>query len=130
VISDESKDECDKLLSSPLVKNQILALSDEDFKRFGSSHPFGDKYQGMLDYIPSKYDKETLMKAYEKVPPELIRELYFCGTPDEIIKKIEDYARIGLKHAIIFNFTTTCDINKSSSSYICIRKVMDYFKDK
>jgi phthiodiolone/phenolphthiodiolone dimycocerosates ketoreductase len=129
VIIDENKDECDKLLSSPLVKNLMLTCSDKNFKRYGSSHPFGDNYQGMLEYIPSKYDKETLMKAYEKVPQELVRDIFFSGTPDEIIKKIEDYARIGLKHAIILNFTNTCDITKAGSSYTCLKKVMDYFKD-
>ena len=36
VIIDENKDECDKLLSSPLVKNLMLACSDKDFKKISS----------------------------------------------------------------------------------------------
>jgi len=128
-IIDENRDECDKMLDNPIVKNQMLTCSDEQFKRYGTTHPLGDNYHGMLDYIPSKYDKKTLMEAYEKVPQELIRDITLNGTPDDIIKEIEEFARKGLKYVIIQNFTVACDLNKLMSSYTCIKKVKDYFKE-
>ena len=68
------------------------------------------------------------MDAYDKVPIQMCKDYYLNGTPSEIIQKIEEFAKLGAKHFVIFNYTPTCDINKSQSSFMCIKKVLDYFK--
>ena len=130
LITDEKPEECDKMLKSPLAKNHMLVASNEQFQRYGISHPLGDNFYGSIDYIPTKYDKETILEIYEKIPIQMCKDLYLNGTPDEIIGKIEDFAKIGAEHIVIFNHTILCDINKLTSSYICIKKVLDYFKGK
>ncbi len=129
LIIDEKHDECDKMVDSPLVKNQMLTLQDEIFREYGISHPFGDNFHGGLDYIPTRYDKKTLMEAYDKIPTEMCKDFFVVGTPDDIIGKFEEYAKIGAKHIVIVNYTIMCDLRKFQSSYNCIKKVLDYFKD-
>jgi len=130
VITDENKEECDKMLESPLAKNSLLIASSEYFQRYGIAHPLGDDFNGLIDYIPTKYDKKTLLEAYEKIPTKMCQDYYLNGTPDEIIEKVEKYIKIGAKHIVFFEGASACDINKVQSSYICLKKVLDYFKGK
>ena len=51
------------------------------------------------------------------------------GTPDEIISKIEEYAKVGLKHIVFYNTTYLADITKIKSSFSLLKKVLSYFKD-
>jgi phthiodiolone/phenolphthiodiolone dimycocerosates ketoreductase len=130
LIIDKKQEECEKMLEAPLIKNQILTAPDRYFKEYGISHPLGDNFYGALDYIPTRYDKETLLEAYNKVPNEMCRDFFVVGTPDNVIGKIEEYIKIGAKHLVFFNSTLWCDVNKANSSYICIKKVLDYFKEE
>lgn len=128
IIIDEDHSECDKLLESAYVKNYCLIQSNEYFEKFGISHPFGKDFYGLLDYIPTNYDRETMLEALSKIPTELCNEFILHGTPDEIISKIEDYAKVGLKHIVLYNITYNCDITKIKSSFGCIKKILQYFK--
>ena len=128
VITDENGEECDKMLESPLAKNQLLIASSKYFQRYGIEHPLGDDFNGLYDFIPTKYDKNTLLEAYDKIPLKMCKDYYLNGTPDEIIEKVEKYINIGAKHIIFYQVASVCDIMKVQSSYICLKKVLDYFK--
>ena len=128
LIIDDEHGECDKLLETPFAKNYCLILPTENFKKYGINHPLGEDHYGLLDYIPTNYDRETMIKALDSIPFELCNETYLHGTPDEIISRIEEYAKIGLKHIVLYNMTYCCDINKIKSSFSCVKKVLDYFK--
>ncbi len=130
VIIDEKREECDKMLASPLAKNQLLVGSSEYFQSYGISHPLGENFNGIYDFIPTKYDKKTLLEAYEKIPMKMCKDNFLNGTPDEIIEKVEKYFKTGVKHMIFVNYTTICDVTKNQSSYLCLKKVLDYFKGK
>ena len=129
VITDEQQDECDRLVTHPLIKNTMLLMKDKHFKKYGITHPLGDNFYGALQYIPTRYDKNTLLEAFEKIPFQMCKDYAVNGTPDDIIKKIEDYAKNGAKHVVIFDFTPLADIQKLLTSPKCIKKVLDYFKD-
>jgi phthiodiolone/phenolphthiodiolone dimycocerosates ketoreductase len=129
VIIDENQDECDRMVTQPLIKNQMLTMKDEAFREYGISHPLGDNFYGALDYIPTRYDRKTLLDAYEKISLQMCKDYAISGTPDEVIGKIEEYAKIGAKHIVIFNFTPVADINKLLKSTESVKKVLDYFKE-
>jgi phthiodiolone/phenolphthiodiolone dimycocerosates ketoreductase len=128
LIIDDEHGECDKLLETPYVKNYCLILPTEHFKKYGVNHPLGEDHYGLLDYIPTNYDRETMVKALDSIPSKLCDETFLHGTPDEVISRIEEYIKKGLKHIILYNITYACDINKIKSSFGCVKKVLDYFK--
>ena len=128
LIIDEEQEVCDTLLKSPMAKNSLLTASSEVFQQYGISHPFGDNFRGIIDYIPTKYDKKTMMEALEKIPFQMCKDLILNGTPDDIIRKLEEYAKLGAKHIVLINSTPMCDLFKLQDSYTCIKKVIDYFK--
>jgi phthiodiolone/phenolphthiodiolone dimycocerosates ketoreductase len=129
-IIDENKDECNRMLNSPLAKNELLLASYKVFQRYGISHPLGDDFRGFYDYIPTQYDKKTIVEALEKIPTQMCEDYFTSGTPEEIIDKVERYIKSGAKHIVFFDYTTTCDLTKMESSTPCLKKVVDYFKGK
>ena len=128
VFLDEDHEECHRMLGTPMAKNFAMITPPEVFKRYGVQHPFGENYYGLLEFIPTRYDRKTMLEALEKVPTKLCEDNFLHGTPDEIIGKIEKYTKIGLKHVVINNMTFFLDIRKIKSSFKCMKKILTYFK--
>jgi len=127
-VLDQDHEECHRMLETRMAKNSVLVLPPEIFERYGVQHPFGENFYGLLEYIPTRYDRKTMLEALEKVPTKLCEDHTLHGTPDEIIGQIEKYAKIGLKHIVIFNMTVLLDIRKIKSSFGCMKKILAYFK--
>jgi phthiodiolone/phenolphthiodiolone dimycocerosates ketoreductase len=128
LIIDDDHSECDRLLETAYAKNYALVLHEDRFKKYGKEHPLGKDFYGLLDYIPTNYDRKQMLNALDKVPHELCEDFILHGTPDEIISQIEDYMKIGMKHLVLYNITYACDMEKVKSSFGGIKKVMEYFK--
>jgi len=127
-VLDEDHEECHRMLATPMAKNFALVLPPEMFKRYGVQHPFGENFYGLLELVPTRYDRKMMLDALEKVPAKLCEDHTLHGTPDEVIGQIEKYAKIGLKHVAIFNITFFLDIRKMKSSFGCMKKILTYFK--
>jgi phthiodiolone/phenolphthiodiolone dimycocerosates ketoreductase len=128
LIIDEDHNVCDDMLESPVVKNQMLTMPPSLYKKYGAIHPFGEDFYGLLEYIPTEYDKKTILDAIDKIPSKMCDDNTLHGTPDDIISKIEDYAKVGLQHIVIYNTTYLADITKIKSSFGLLKKVLAYFK--
>jgi len=129
LIIDEDHNACDELLKTPYAKNFALILPNSNFEQYGTKHPFGEGFHGMLEYVPTRYDRESMLEAINKIPDALCDDIFLHGTPDEVIKQIEDYAKVGLKHIILWNMTFASDLSKIKSSFRGLKKVLEYFKD-
>ncbi len=116
------------MLATPIAKNFALVLQPEIFERYGAQHPFGEDYYGLLQFVPTRYDRRTMLEALEKVPTKLCEDNFLHGTPDEVIGLLEKYAKIGLEHVVLNNMTFFFDISKIKSSFDCMKKVLTYFK--
>jgi len=127
-ILDEDHEECHRMLGTLMAKNFALVLPPEMFERYGVQHPFGENYYGLLEFVPTRYDRKTMLDALEKVPTKMCEDHYLHGTPDEVIGQIEKYAKIGMKHIAINNMTFFFDIRKIKSSFDCMKKILGYFK--
>ena len=127
-VLDEDHEECHRMLGTLMAKNYALVLPHEVFKRYGVQHHFGENFYGLLELVPTRYDRKMMLDALEKVPAKLCEDQTLHGTPDEVIGQIEKYAKIGLKHVVIFNITFFLDIRKLKSSFDCMKKILAYFK--
>ncbi|TFF90014.1 MAG: LLM class flavin-dependent oxidoreductase [Promethearchaeota archaeon] len=130
LIIDEDHNVCDELLNSAVVKNQMLTMPPSLYEEYGVKHPFGDNFYGLLDYIPTRYDQNTILEAIDKIPAEMCGDNILHGTSDEVISKIEKYAKAGLKHIVFYNTTYLADITKIKSSFSSMKKVLNYFKSE
>ncbi len=129
VITDEERDEVDKMLKNPITKNTLIPLYHEDFKPYGLSHPLGENIDGTLEFIPTHYDKDSMLQILEKIPTKMCRDFYLSGTPDEVIGQIENYAKVGVKHIILFNISILCGLKYIPRSNKCLKMVIKYFRN-
>jgi len=127
-VLDEDHEECHRMLGTLMAKNYALVLPSEMFRRYGVQHPFGENFYGLLELVPTRYNRKMMLDALEKVPAKLCEDQTLHGTPDEVIGQIEKYAKIGLKHIAIFNISFFLDIRKLKSSFGCMKKILTYFK--
>jgi len=127
-VLDEDHDECLRMLETPLAKNYMLTLPNEVYERYGIHHPLGKDFYGLLDYIPTRYNREEILNALEKIPRKICEDYYLYGTPDEVIGKIEKFSKVGMKHVVLSNMTFFFDVNKLRSSFNCMKKIVEYFK--
>ena len=125
-IADEDHDECHRIFNSTAGKSYTVLAPPEMYKRFGYEHPLG--FYAFKDYIPTRYGREEILQAIRKVPDELGEHYYLHGNSEDIIKKLEEYGKAGLQHAVIWNLTPLFDYKKTRSSFEVIRKVAEYFK--
>ncbi|MHA1383887.1 MAG: LLM class flavin-dependent oxidoreductase [Candidatus Helarchaeota archaeon] len=129
LIIDEDSNECHDMADTPMAKNFLLIAPNESFKRYGvESHPLGENFYGLLEYIPTRFDREAVLNALNKVPTKMCEECFLVGSPDEVIGKLEKFMKLGMKHIIFFNITYYCNIDKTKSSFNCMKKVLNYFK--
>ncbi|TFG29121.1 MAG: LLM class flavin-dependent oxidoreductase [Promethearchaeota archaeon] len=128
VIIDESKEEVKRILKFEGLKISGLFLASQNFENYGISHPLGKNFKGVMQFIPSLYDRKQMMDILEKIPQDIYYELGFAGTSDEIIGVIEDYARVGLKSIILYDNTVMVDMNKVNDVQKSLTKILDYFK--
>jgi phthiodiolone/phenolphthiodiolone dimycocerosates ketoreductase len=128
IITDEESGEVDKMLDSPITKTNLIPLYNEDYKQYGISHPLGENIDGTIEFIPTHYDKKSMLEMLEKIPAKMCRDFYLNGTPDDIISQIEEYARIGVKHVILFNVSILCGLKYIPRSNECMKKIIDYYK--
>ncbi|TXT63071.1 MAG: hypothetical protein BAJALOKI3v1_440018 [Promethearchaeota archaeon] len=129
LVIDDEHNECDSLLTSPIAKNQLLTLPNSLFEEYGTCHPLGKDFYGLLEYIPTHYDRKTVLEAIDQIPDKMCQDIYLHGTVDEIIGEIETYAKAGLRHAVLYNTTYLADPTKIKSSFGCMKRVLEYFKD-
>lgn len=130
IIIDENKEEVNRMLESEVLKICGLFLNSQHFEKYGVSHPIGDSFDGLVQFIPSLYDRKQMEEILEKIPQGVYNEFGFAGTSDEIISIIEDYARVGLKYIILYDQTVMVDMNKMNDVQKSLIKVLDYFKDQ
>lgn len=127
LITDNQHDISYDMIDNPFIKTLALLQPNSKFKKYGIIHPLGENFRGIVDFIPSRYSKEVILDAFEQLPFNMLEDLVFFGTPDEIIKKIESFKENGLRHIIFQNVTPFTDPNKLSSSIGCIKKIIEYF---
>ncbi|MFW9978458.1 MAG: LLM class flavin-dependent oxidoreductase [Candidatus Thorarchaeota archaeon] len=128
VILDEDMNECERMMRTPLAKAFALLYPAAEWKKLGHDHPFGSEFYSLRDYVPMRYDRQTVMEAIENVPDEVLREFYMLGDGETIIKSLEKYTTAGLDHMILWNSTGMFDLEKTRDSFKIMKEVLGYVK--
>ncbi|NWF95311.1 MAG: LLM class flavin-dependent oxidoreductase [Candidatus Thorarchaeota archaeon] len=127
-VLDEDDSECRRLMDTPLARAFALLLPASEWKRFDQEHPFGPDFYSLRDYVPMRYDRESVLSAIRAVPEEVLCAFYTSGGMEAIIKRLEEYVRQGLEHIIMWNVTGMFDLDKTRSSYKILKDVLSYVK--
>ncbi|MFX0108742.1 MAG: LLM class flavin-dependent oxidoreductase [Candidatus Hodarchaeota archaeon] len=127
-ILDEDPSACQEMTKSTLAKALALLYPSTGWKKLGFEHPFGEDFYSLRDYIPMRYDREKTLSAIDQVPDEVLEEFYMMGDAETIIKRLEEFARVGLQHIILWNVTGMFDLERVRGSYKVLKEVLAYVK--
>jgi len=127
-ILDEEPMVCEEMMDTPLAKAFALLYPASEWKTRGYSHPLGDDFYSLRDYIPQELDRETALRAIEQVPMDILKEFYLYGSAEDIISALEDYQEQGLEHIILWNSTGMFDLERTKNSYSILKEVLSYVK--
>jgi phthiodiolone/phenolphthiodiolone dimycocerosates ketoreductase len=130
LIIDESREECLRMLEAPLIKAGALLAPSSLYRKLGYTHPLGEDFYALTDYIPTKYAREEVIKAIEHVPLEVVKECFLWGNVGDVVDKLDKYRKAGAQTSVFWNFTFLGDVAKVRSSYSCIDQVVSYFKER
>jgi phthiodiolone/phenolphthiodiolone dimycocerosates ketoreductase len=93
----------DELLESEVVKAGALIAPDDFYARHGAQHPLGVGFSGAQDILPQDWDEQTALSYIKSIPLSLLREMYLCGTPAEIVERAAEWRDCGVRHLVLTN---------------------------
>lgn len=90
-----------KLLDTRALRFTALLAPHHVWREHGAEHPLGDRFGGLVDFVPQAMTRAELDAAMAKVPVDLIAETVVWGTPDTIHARMRDMIDAGLRHLVI-----------------------------
>lgn len=117
---DSSHDTCHAALESPALKLAALVLDAGAWRDAGGSHPFGETFRGILDFVPTRLHPDEVSAAMEKVPWEMVHALHPHGTPDQMAEYVRGFERVGLRHVVFSNILAVGKPQKALSSFTAL----------
>ncbi len=124
VVTAGSHDDAHRLLDSAALRLGGLVMPAELWARHGATHPFGERFRGIIDYVPSRLDPETVLRAMEEVPFEVLHAAFDHGTPDQLAARIQSYAAVGLRHVVLRNVGPLVDPRRALASFRDVGRVI------
>jgi len=103
LVTGRNRDDVDEALDSVILKASALAAPAEAWARHGVQHPLGADFSGVQDLVPQMIDRQTALSYTAKVPPSLMKEVTFNGTPDEVVEQVAEWRGQGLKYLVVIN---------------------------
>ncbi|VBA55443.1 LLM class flavin-dependent oxidoreductase [Mycobacterium attenuatum] len=103
VITGRNSDDVAEALDSVVVKMTALGVPGDVCARHGVEHPMGADFSGVQDLIPQTMDQQTVLSYTAKVPPALMKEVVFSGTPAEVVDQVAEWRDHGLEYLLVIN---------------------------
>ncbi|MAG32301.1 MAG: LLM class flavin-dependent oxidoreductase [Deltaproteobacteria bacterium] len=98
----ESREKAFEFLNAnPISKSSSLWAGGKKWAEYGVEHPAGKDCQGLFDVIVHKLDGGELEEILAKVPAELMEEVSFVGSVEEVLESFEAFGRAGLEYPIV-----------------------------
>lgn len=93
--------EAEAVLGADPMRFFSLLAPDSFWKQRGFTHPLGDGFGGLVDFIPQRYSAEQIRTAMAAVPFRVLADNVIWGTPGEVIDKLEELVAVGLRHVTL-----------------------------
>lgn len=123
LIGDE--DELQEMFRAPLVKSIILMLTGEDLRKFGYRHPMGPQWRGIHDLDPGVLTRDRMIEFCENMDTRTIRDIFPCGTPRQVAKKLKGFVDAGMRVYKIMGYGGMAGLKFGASSEQKVRETED-----
>ncbi|OMC34418.1 photosystem I reaction center subunit VIII [Mycolicibacterium fortuitum] len=103
VVPGRKSGDVDEALESEVIKAGALIAPDDFYARHGAQHPLGVGFTGAQDILPQDWDEQTALSYIKAIPQSLLREMYLCGTPGDIVDRAAEWRDCGVRHLVVVN---------------------------
>lgn len=123
LIGDE--DELAQMLRAPLVKAILLLVTAEDLRKFGHEHPMGPQWRGIMDFDPVRLSREQIVAFCDRVDTRAIRDIFPCGTPKQVARKVKEFCDAGMRVFKIMDYGGMAGLEFAARSADKVRQTED-----
>jgi phthiodiolone/phenolphthiodiolone dimycocerosates ketoreductase len=117
VLFADSHEDAHRLLDSPILRLAALIVPAEVWAKAGASHPMGDGFRGVQDWVPSRLDAGQVEKWMGEVPFEVVHQAFDHGTWRQISARILSYRAVGLRHAVLSQLGPVIEPRRAPASF-------------
>ena len=100
-VIDEDRDRARERLEADPVRLMSLLMPARQWHALGATHPLGDDFGGLVDFVPQLLDRDAARSALAAVPEAVLERTALWGTPQDMIAAASDLAEAGLRHLVI-----------------------------
>jgi phthiodiolone/phenolphthiodiolone dimycocerosates ketoreductase len=90
-----------RLLDAKPIRLLALLAPDDLWRSHGASHPLGDGFRGMVDFVPGYYSRPELEAALAAVPIDVLAEAVVWGTPAVVESRLREFVDAGMRHVVL-----------------------------
>jgi phthiodiolone/phenolphthiodiolone dimycocerosates ketoreductase len=119
-VVDATHDSCHRVLETPALRLGALLVDAARWREVGETHPLGDGFGGILDFVPTLLGRDRVAAAMEKVPWEVVHALFPHGEPEEVAGLVREYEGAGLRHVVFSNLAAVGRPQKALSSFTAL----------
>jgi phthiodiolone/phenolphthiodiolone dimycocerosates ketoreductase len=117
VLFADSHEDAHRLLDSPVLRLGALIVPAEVWAKAGASHPMGEGFRGVQDWVPSRLDAGQVEKWMGDVPFEVVHQAFDHGTWRQISARILSYRAVGLRHAVLSQLGPVIEPRRAPASF-------------
>ena len=90
------------MLGTKAIRALALMAPAALWQQAGAVHPFGARFDPLVDFVPGSYDRATMDEAIASVPPALVAEgPLLWGSPEQIVSRLRSFGAAGLRHVVL-----------------------------
>ena len=90
------------MMNTRVIRSFGLMAPAELWRQAGSTHPFGERFNPLVDFIPDHYDRRTMDDAIAAVPQAVLTDgPLLWGTPQQVAAKLRTFAEAGMRHVVL-----------------------------
>lgn len=90
------------MLNTKVIRSFGLMAPADLWRQTGTAHPFGERFNPLVDFIPDHYDRRTMDEAIGAVTDAVLTEgPLLWGTPQQIAAKLRAFAEAGMRHVVL-----------------------------
>ncbi len=120
----EDHDKAHRILENRLVKFFCMALGADRFKKAGFDHPLGERFYGLVDFVPAGMPRRAAEELADRIPFEVVHDFIWHGTAEELYQRVLAFGSVGLEHIVLWNVAPFDALDEGHTSFRILDEIV------
>lgn len=130
VVLGDDEDQVEELTHNAALRWDAAALvpGPQAWERHGRVNPLGADFSYARDLVPMRWSREDALAVVDQVPPEMVRHMKFCGTPEQVAGMVQGYIDAGCTHVMLGDYGSLVNSGDMGQALEGTRRLTDTFE--